>query len=622
MTKVISDVPPRPEPPRIRITLPAETVALLSAWGAFVRRNGVTLAALLLLVLQLWWRAEVVSLAYFKEDDFEFAARAVESPLSWDYLTRVHYGQFMPVGFALAWFVTRLAPYSWGLAAGSTLILFTVSGLAVFRMLLVLFGRRRAILVPLAVYLFAPFTVPALTWWSAALNLVPLLIAIPMAIISHVLHLRDGRLLHAVAATAWLVVALCSFLKAAALPLLLFALTLAYFSDGGGVRGVLRRHAGLWATYAAVVVAYVVGYLVAGRDTADMSGWPTPAEGLGFIKKLLLDTFLGTTLGGPWKWFSGPDRAVASPPALLVGLAAVVALALLVVTARYRRRALRAWGLLLGYLVVADIVPTYYGRVHILGAFHGMETRYIVDAAPVLALVVGAAILPLAGEDRPYRARPPRDLVTGAGGLLLGGFLVGSLASVSVLSGYLGNDRAHAYLTTAAASLRSAPPDAVILDRRAPGDVISAAYGEYAMTSRVLAPLATPAQRERMRDPAPSTNAMVVDDQGRLRAADGSGERTAAPGGCYPVAGAGVEIPLPQVPQAGAVVRIGYSSAASARAVLYLGDRRHDVTIGQGLGRILFVAPANLQKVLVSGLPMGAQICFGDVAVGDAVPAS
>jgi len=622
VTKVISDVTPRPGPPRIRITLPSETVAQLSAWGAFARRNGVILVAVLLLVLQLWWRAEVVSLASFKEDDFEYIARAAENPLSWDYLTRVHYGQFMPVGFALAWFVTRVAPYGWGLAAGSTLVLFTVSGLAVFRMLVVLFGRRRAILVPLVVYLFAPFTVPALTWWSAALNLAPLLLAIPMAVTAHVLYLRDGRFVHAVAATAWIVVALCSFLKAAALPVLLFALTLAYFSGGTGMRGVLRRHAGLWAAYAVVVVTYVAGYLVAARNTPGLSGWPTLTEGLGFIRRLLLDTFLGTTLGGPWRWFSGPDRAVASPPGLLVALSALVAAAILVVTAVYRRRALRAWGLLLGYLVVADVVPTYYGRVHILGAFQGMETRYVVDAAPVLALAAALAFLPLVGEDSPYRARPPRDLVTGAGGLLVGGFLVGSLASVSVFSGYLGNDRTHAYLTTAAAALRSAPPDAVILDRRAPADVVSASYGAYAMTSHVLGPLATPAQRERMRHPVPSTSALVFDDQGRLRPAEGSGERALAPGGCHPVAGAAVEIPLPTVTREGSVVRLGYASAVSAHVVLYIGDKGYDVSIGPGLGRVLFTAPANLSKVLVSGMSPSVQICFGDVAVGDAVAAS
>jgi hypothetical protein len=226
------------------------------------------------------------------------------------------------------------------------------------------------------------------------------------------------------------------------------------------------------------------------------------------------------------------------------------------------------------------------------------------------------------GEGKPYRARPPRDLMTGAGGLLVGGFLVGSLASVNVFSGYLGNDRTHSYLTTAAAALRSAPPDAVILDRRAPADVVPASYGAYAMTSHVLGPLATPAQRERMRRPAPSSTALVFDDQGRLRPAEGSGERAAAPGGCHLAAGAGVEIPLPAVTRAGSVVRLGYASAVSARVVLYLGDKGYDVTIGQGLGRVLFAAPVGLSRVLVSGLPAGAQICFGDVSVGDAVAAS
>ncbi|MBO3744978.1 hypothetical protein J5X84_02785 [Streptosporangiaceae bacterium NEAU-GS5] len=595
----------------VRITLPAGSVDRLAGWAGFARRNAVPLAALVLLVLQLWWRAEVVSLAYFKDDDFDYAARAVENGLSWDYLTRVHYGQFMPVGFALAWLTTRAAPYSWGFAAGTGLVLFTLSGVAVYRMLVVLFGRRPAVLVPLAVYLFVPFTLPALTWWSAALNVAPLLLAIPMAISEHVLHLRTGRRLHAVLATVWILVGLGSFLKAVALPLLLFALTAAYFSAGW--RDALRRHAFAWSLYGSALAVWAVVYVIGARTTHDMTGWPSLSDGVGFVKRLLFDTFVPSLLGGPWRWFSGLDKAVAAPPALLVWTALAVAVLLLVVTVRHRRHGGRAWALLFGYLLVADVVPVYYGRVHVLGAFEGMETRYVSDAAPVLALAIGLALLPLRGEAEPYRRILSREALSGAGGLLLGGFVVGSLASINLFSSYLGNPGTYAYLGHARNALRAAPADAVILDRLAPGEIVKLSDTTYDMTSHVVAPLATAARRETLWHPAPSADALVFNDRGDLVRAEVLGERVKALGGCFPSAGSDVTIPVP--PTRGSVVRVGYSSSSEQQVILYVGDRAYTVRIHEGLGRILI--PARPAQVRFAAPPAG--VCFGDVTAGDPV---
>ncbi|MEO3813706.1 hypothetical protein ABGB17_32320, partial [Sphaerisporangium sp. B11E5] len=53
----------------------------------------------------------VVREGFFREDDFEFVARAWESGFDLGYLGRVHWGQFMPGGFAVVWGVARVAPY-------------------------------------------------------------------------------------------------------------------------------------------------------------------------------------------------------------------------------------------------------------------------------------------------------------------------------------------------------------------------------------------------------------------------------------------------------------------------------------------------------------------------------
>ncbi|WP_067180891.1 hypothetical protein [Microtetraspora niveoalba] len=615
---------------KIRITLSPELVSFLRGARDLLRRHGLLLTALGLVLLQTAWKASVVAEAYFKEDDFEFMARAVESGLSWDYLTRVHYGQFMPGGFLLAWVTGRLAPYDWGLASGAVLALHACAGLAVFRMLRVVFGPRPAVIAPLLVFLVAPVTVPALAWWAAGLNTAPLQIALPMAVASHVLYLRTGRARHAAAAAWWTLFGLAFFLKAYAIPLTLFALTAVYF---GGPRAALRRHARVWLLYGGTLLAYLALYLFRSVAADAESGRiPAPDDAIGFVWELLAHTFLPTVLGGPWKWFSGTDWAVTSPPGTLVVLSFVVAAVLFAVTVRYRRHAAAAWALLLAYLVVADIAPPLYGRVYLMGAFAGADSRYVADAVPLLALVAALAVLPIVGEAEPYRRPPPsREVVYGLGGLVVGGFTVASLASTAVFAGHLGNERRHSYLREAGRALAAAPADAVVYDRAAPVDVLPPSYRSYALTSRLLGPLATPGRRVQMYRPPASPVGLVFDDAGRLVPVEVKGEKTVptTPDGCWPASGAAVEVPLrrpvaagsPPGSPAGTLVRLGYASRVPVRVTLWIGDRSTALGLREGFGKVFFLAPPGVDRVLVTDVPAGSGFCTGDVTVGEAVPA-
>ncbi|WP_433223188.1 hypothetical protein [Microtetraspora malaysiensis] len=610
---------------KIRITLSPELVSFLGGTRDLLRRHGLLLTALGLVLLQTAWKASVVAEAFFKEDDFEFMARAAESGLTWDYLTRVHHGQFMPGGFLLTWVTARLAPYGWGPASGTVLALHACAGLAVFRMLRVVFGPRRAVLVPLLVFLVAPVTVPALAWWAAGLNTAPLQIALPMAVASHVLYLRSGRAVHVAAAAGWTLFGLAFFLKAFAIPLVLLALTAVYF---GGPRAALRRHARVWLLYGGTLLAYLTLYLVrAAAGDTEGGGVPEADDAVGFVWELVARTFLPTVLGGPWKWFSGGDWAVTSPPGLLVALSFVAVAAMFAGTVRYRRHAAAVWGILLAYVVVADIVPPLYGRVSLVGSFAGSDSRYVADAVPLLALVAALAVLPIAGEAAPYRrALPSREAVYGLGGLLVGGFTVASLASTAVFGGHLGSARRHSYLATAERALVAAPADAVVYDRTAPADVLAPSYGPYALTSRVLGPLAPPELRKRMYRPPASPVGFVFDDAGRLVPAEVKGERTVptALDGCWPASGAAVEVPIRRpataAGPAGTLVRLGYASRVAVRVTLWIGDRSTRLLLREGFGKVFFLVPPGVDRVLVTDVPAGSGFCTGDVTVGEAVP--
>ncbi|MFI7698012.1 hypothetical protein [Nonomuraea sp. NPDC049480] len=602
------------------LTVPVPMARTAGAVSRWARRHGVVLAALALIAAAMAWKTAIVQSAYFKEDDFEFVARAMENDLSFDYLTRVHFGQFMPGGFLLAWLSSRLEPFGWGYAAGAILVLHACAALAVLRMLRVVFGHRPAILAPLLVFLVAPLTVPALVWWAAALNTVFLQIALPMAIASHWHYLRTRRLRHAVAAALWVLFGLLGFVKGFALPLVLLALTAIYH---GGLRTALRRYIAAWSLYLIVLAGFGALYVQRSLSAPNTGALPIFDQAAGFLWELIGRTFATTVLGGPWKWFAGGDWGVASPPLPVVIASLVTLAALVTVTAYYRRRAGLAWALLLGYVLVADALPVLWGRVHLLGSFAGTDTRYVADSVPLVALVVGLVLLPLPDEAEPYRrALPGKERVAGICGAALGVFVGASLVSVTIFAAHLGADRRHRYMETARADLAKVAPGTVIYDRLLPPDVLPSTYNTYSLTSRVLGAMAPPRLRATMQAPPAALDGMVFDDQGHLRPVDVQGiplipntrDR------CWPVTNGTVQVPLDnRVSRVeGTLVRLGYAARADTKITLWMGDRATDVELRAGLGKVFMLAEPGADRIVVQDVPQG--VCVGDVTPGQAVP--
>ncbi|GAA4062184.1 hypothetical protein GCM10022248_32750 [Nonomuraea soli] len=571
--------------------------------------------ALVLIALSVLVKGLIVQEAFFKEDDFEFSARAVEDSLGWDYLTRMHHGQFMPGGFLLAWVLTRIAPYSWGLVTGVGLVGHALAGLAVLHMLTVVFGRRRGILVPLAIFLFSVLTVPVTAWWAAMLNTIPLLIALPMAVAAHVKHLRTGRLPLALQAVGWVLFGLAFFLKAAVIVILLLALTLGYFRD--------RARVGprTWILYGTALAGYVMLYFTLGGGGADEgSGFPGVPVALDLTWQLLGRTLATSVLGGPGRWFSGHDWATVSPLLTVVIVALVLLAVLVALTIRYRRRAVWAWLILLGYVLAAGLAPVLVGRAHMLGGFLGSDTRYLADAVPVMALVIGLLTMPVVGEAEPYRRElPSREVRFGTGGMLLGGFLVGSLISITLFGTHLGSRRAE-FIANARQALAELPNDRPIFDRVAPDFMISPTYGEYALLSRIVLPLA-PQRMLELYLPGAGPEGLVFDDQGRLRPVTVDGRKVDPPGSCWKADGTDVVVPLHEPVPLGGLVRLGTYSPGPGRVTLVLGDDRKHVEVGEGLSQIYFTAPGDLRSVRLTEMTQGVKMCFGDLTIGRPVAA-
>ena len=196
----------------------------------WLRAHGVTLAAVTLIVAQLWWKATLLAHSYFRQDDYQYLGRALDSGLGWKYLMQVNDGHLTPIGMVLNWVLARISLFSWPLVCAVILPLLAAACFAMLRMLRTVFGNRSAILMPLGLFLFSPLSLAAADWWAVAFEILPLEIAMFMAIDAHVRYLRDGRRRTAVTAAIWLVIGLAASDKGVVVPLLLFAVTAAFFT--------------------------------------------------------------------------------------------------------------------------------------------------------------------------------------------------------------------------------------------------------------------------------------------------------------------------------------------------------------------------------------------------------
>lgn len=396
--------PERPEPSALRIVLPGWPAAL---------RSPVLLGAALLIVVSLVLRVLILRDSYFVEDDLLFVGDAYQSDLTLDFVTRVHKGHFMPGALALTWVLSRIAPYDWLLVAGVTFVAQALLSVLALRLLRILFGTRPAILPLLALFLFSPLTIPAFGWWAAAINAVPLQLALVLALTGQVRFAHGEGARYGRHALAWCVVGMAFSTKGVFVTFLLFALTTAFLRERetgwiSSMLGEVRRHWRLWSVHVMALATYTIVYLARmGTAPGEGASVPDPGVAADLFSLLLGRTFPSGAIGGPVDWAPTPTGGLTAPSDVLVAVSWAVLAVLLVITVLYRRRALRAWLVLGGYLLLADAIPTVIARGNYTSLV-GLESRYVADAVVVLMICLGLALLPVRGRAAPTATRCPR----------------------------------------------------------------------------------------------------------------------------------------------------------------------------------------------------------------------
>jgi hypothetical protein len=603
--------------------LPAAAVQRATGSARRVHTHPVILAALVLIVAQLCWKAYLLSHFYFRQDDFLLLDRALSHGLSLTYFFSFSGGHLRPGGLVVFWLVTRLSPYDWLLASVMTIAALAAAGVLMLRLLLILFGSRPAILIPLVIFLFTPLTLAGLSFWTTVTDWLPLQLTMLAATYSHVRYVRSGRVGCVVAAAGWLGAGLLFDVQGAVVPLLLFALTSAYLVPGRWPAAALRTLRNLWRAwtiYGGLTAAYLVLFFIKLQTSSQQPTNPGHVSSLLSLAATMLRVgFVPAAVGGPWRWFApGGDYGFAAETPALTQATWVLAALIVAASLWYRRHALRSWLILAGWLLLADFAPVAISRLTELPAsLLGADTYYLADSTPVLAVCVGLAFWPVIGEQDPYRARRPRAVPLAVSVFALTGvFLVGSVWSGVTYLSTTSSARTRSYIDTARSALASARPGTVILSANVPWYVMYAGFrGSVTQTSHILGPLAP--ERAGIRfvtvPKGPATSLMMFDGQGRLRPAldiGASSVRPARSRTCWPVRSVATRIPLnAYIFRDAWIIRLSYSGPATTLQ-LELGTSVRDVVLPAGQRDIYIPVSNGGSAVLVRSLSGEPAACI------------
>jgi hypothetical protein len=600
-----------------------------------LRRHGVTLAAVGMIAAQLVWKAAVLSHFYFWQDDFVYFDSALEHGLTWQYLTKLQAGHLDPGPFTLSWALSRISLYNWTLVSVVLLLILLASCVALLRLLRTLFGNRPAILIPLAIYLVSPLTVPDLVWWSNGIEGVSMALATFMALDAHVRYLRAGRPRHMIVAAVWMLVGMLFFEKGIILPFLIFALTSAFFVEGHWIRAALRaaaRYWKAWLLYAVVLVGYAgVFALLITAPGAVPGKRSAPQDVPGFVADLVKDTFVPGAFGGPWHWFPNKVEAFAAPPTALIWLSFLATIVVVAVSIWHRKYAWRAWAILAAWLVVADMVPIIIGRLDLANRtflpFLALDTHYVADAVPVLVICLGLAFWPIVG--RPELRRTPSrhaelsQAAPVAIGIALSAFIFGSIWSVQSYVSVTTTQPGRAFIENARQALAEVPRGTPVADQLVSSNLMSALIlGPYGYEDEVLGKMA-PGKVRWIRQPDGTiANLKVFAPDGSLWPAAVVGIYSKPiPGnrGCWPATGESILVPLRSVatvtnnPQ---TLRISYVSSLAQRVFVEFGGRWQQLALKKGLNTAYLPARGSGSSVLVTTPGNNGKLCVGSLGVG------
>ncbi|MBW6433819.1 hypothetical protein KZ829_08735 [Actinoplanes hulinensis] len=590
---------------------------------------GVVAAALI--VVSVAARAAIAGRGYLAFDDFPLISMAERFDPTPGYLFALFNNHLMPAGQLVTWLTHHAGGFGYGPYLALIVIGQAVLSIAFYRLLVLMLEPGWSLLVPLTVFLFSPLTLEATSWWAVGINMIPMQLAMVLAVGAQVKYIRTRRPVHLLTLGLSVLLGLAFFEKAILSVALVFLLTLCLYTRGGPFRSLFTAVTRWWQSWAVltfVSATFLLFYL--SRSTSSLRKPASVDEVLTFLTQMFGHTLLPGLVGGPWAWLAAGDGAPITAPSVIARWTGVgVVLAFVAFTVWLRGAAAgRAWLLVLLYsaLVAGLLGSTRLGSV--FSGVAGAVPRYIADVVVVAAIAAGAALCGLR-RDQPEPAAPAPRWTALSGSALAPRLLIGGLAALVLSTAFtavrFGDQWAikqgRDYLATARADLAGAPAGTVFMDQPVPEGVVGPLSAPYNKQSEFFAPLADgPIFVTQSRDLS------VLDEAGHVRPAWVTGvaaEPGPQPGCGYRVTGSPVQVPLASgVIDYWHVVRIAYLSDRNTSATLRLGDGEVvPFDVHQGLNAMFLLAHGGGDSIELKVLDPAAGVCTDEIVVGNVVPA-
>ncbi|GGN76208.1 hypothetical protein GCM10010112_48230 [Actinoplanes lobatus] len=598
----------------------AAAVPATRAW----RIDPVHAVAAVLIAASVAWRALITRRGYLTIDDFPILSQADASGLTPGHLLSLYNNHLMPGGRLIVWIAERMTGYEYWPYAALMMIGQLAVGITFYRLLRLMLPAGWALLVPLTLFLFNPLTLEVTAWWAVGVNLLPMQLAMILAIGAQVRYVRTGANRHLVALGAAVLFGMFFFEKALFAIPMVFLVTLFLYAPGGPLRAVfttIRRWWKSWAVLTAVALVYLAAYLGMSTSGSTLRRPSSPAEVGAFFAQYFGESLSPALFGGPWTWLgAGDGTPVVAPQPAAVWVSWALTAVLVVGTVWWRRWvAVRAWSLLVVFTALAGglIAATRLGSA--LSGVAGLVPRYLGDVLPLAALCVGVAVCGLrAVDDTPQ----PPDRKSGQLWFVA---LVVLIAS-SVYSGVgfdaewrhkIGRD----YLSTAEADLALAEAGTVFMDQPVPEAVVPSMSYPWNMQSKFFGPLEKP--------PIFVTEARrlsIFDDAGHVRPAwvDGVSAKPGPVAGCGYRATGGKPVTIEldgSVQDYWQVVRISYLSDRDTSASIQVGrhvPRSFDIHRGLNAMFLLMLVEGDEAELKVDD--PAANLCTDEIDIGALVP--
>ena len=587
------------------------------------RTRATVLCSAVLVLAAAAWTAFQLSRMSFYQGDFALLRTASGGSLGWH----------SPGVLLLARLSSSLQPHSWVAAAAVVVLLQVGYGACVVRLLHALFGARPVVLAPLALALLGPIAATGTDLWSAALLSLPFATAVAGALRAQLDHLRLGGRARALAVPGWTLLAMAFSARGVLVPLLLLALTAGWTGGGpvargwwAGVVAALRRDWRGWALLVLCSGGYLTGLLVS-TPSYRVNGGATPLHAAQDAGRTLLRLGLPGLAGGPWYWSTAPGTLLHPSTGQLEQAVGILAgLAVVAASLWYRRRALRAWVLLLGWIACTGAV--------------------LADSA-VTALGLGlclalAWLRPQGSAHRMLRPFPRHPRWQGV--------LAGSLAAVAAVAlmssqTLLPGGQLKSFRAAVANSARSSSALAPVLDRDlpvavAPDSTLSSSYGYLFSAGAITIPGQSVATGDYLDDNGVTHSLGTLDGWW-----SGTGPRVGW-GWCtsaLPTGAGTMAIPLlegtggqpavfgvPRPSQAGItlpdgavardtpwIVKVDYIAGSQLTLYTAFGGAGTRIAFARGLHSAYFLADTSGNNLILTGIAPHTNLCISSVAVGE-----